>query len=71
MGENFNNNRMKSKELGNRIGKIFSIMCVSLDWAIEIDTLLAREKGCAKHGSFLLRCVIYSSNKIFKISDLP
>ena len=31
MGENFKNNRMKSKELGNRIiGKIFSIMCVSL-----------------------------------------
>ena len=30
MGENFKNNRMKSKELGNRIiGKIFSIMCVS------------------------------------------
>ena len=41
------------------------------DWAIEIDTSLAREKGCAKRGSFLLKCVIYISNKIFKISDLP
>ena len=41
------------------------------DWAIEIDTSLVREKGCAKYGSFHLKCVIYISNKIFEISDLP